>query len=165
MLYPLNILKEKYPMVFAEENEKYVDREGLTQQKIPILNCFWNDVVFVAPINPFKIFEAMTLAGLSPNPARPWYKIPINNVKDLPVVSYSYPKTGEGDFGIRAEDVTLINPEQYQELLEVPQDTIEYYKEVAQKGERPFLFHLIPHVFIKGAVDISNAEIIRWAAE
>lgn len=165
ILYPLSSLKEKYPAIFAQENEKYVGREGLVGQNIPILDCSWNDVMFVAPIEPSKVFEAMTLAGLSPDPEKLWYKISINDVKHLLMVWYSYPKTSAGDFGIRAEDVTLIDPEQYHELREVPQNTIEYYKESAQKGERPFLFHLIPHVFIKGSVDISNAEIIRWSVE
>jgi len=165
VLYPLSSLKGKYPAIFAQENEKYVGREGLAQQKIPVLNCSWNDVIFVAPIEPSKVFEAMILAGLSPDPEKLWYKIPINDVKHLPMVWYSYPGTSEGDFGIHAQDVALVDPEKYQELSEVPPNTIEYYEEVAQKGEKPFLFHLIPHMFIKGAVDVSNAEIIRWTAE
>jgi hypothetical protein len=164
ILYPLNELREKYPVIFEEEAKKYDGREGLMQQWIPRLECLWSDVLFTLPINPALVFREMINAGLQPNPAREWYKISIRDIKDRAMVWYSYPDRGKGDFSILHEDVALLNAQAYKELASVPQDTIDYYKRVFKNGEQPFLFHLIPHVLIKGSIDISDSETISWAS-
>jgi hypothetical protein len=42
----------------------------------------------------------------------------------------------------------------------VPSETIEYYKACKAKGERPLLFHGVPHILYKGTIDTTGLEII-----
>ncbi len=52
ILYPLNTLKEKHPEIYEQQVSKYVGREHMTQQRIPILDCLWNDVLHFSAVNP-----------------------------------------------------------------------------------------------------------------
>jgi hypothetical protein len=44
-LYPLSVLKKKFPDRYAEEVKKYQGRVFVKKIKIPVLNCLWNDVM------------------------------------------------------------------------------------------------------------------------
>lgn len=44
-LYPLNVLKDRYPEQYREHAAKYDWRLELMDIVIPKLNCLWNDVL------------------------------------------------------------------------------------------------------------------------
>lgn len=50
-LIPLNKLKNIYPDIYKEHVKKYVGREKLLTKNIPLLDCLWNDVLHLSPIN------------------------------------------------------------------------------------------------------------------
>ncbi|MBI2087070.1 MAG: hypothetical protein HYT69_02770 [Candidatus Zambryskibacteria bacterium] len=52
LLYPLNVLKETHPEIYAEHAKKYVGREQLLTATVPPLNCLWNDVLHFTAIAP-----------------------------------------------------------------------------------------------------------------
>jgi hypothetical protein len=52
LLIPLNQLRDKHPMTYAEHVTKYKGREKLLEKTIPLLNCLWNDVLHISPIHP-----------------------------------------------------------------------------------------------------------------
>ncbi len=48
VLYPLNTLRELYPLIYGREMIKYQDHphcQDLQARRIPKLNCLWHDVV------------------------------------------------------------------------------------------------------------------------
>ena len=55
ILYPLNALTEKHPEIFEQQVSKYVGREHITQQRIPVIDCLWNDVLHFSAVNPKEI--------------------------------------------------------------------------------------------------------------
>ena len=63
VLFPLNMLKETHPDVYAEEASKYATRDGLMQQTLPILNCLWNDVLHLSAVHPSVFKDALAEAG------------------------------------------------------------------------------------------------------
>lgn len=62
-LFPLNTLKEKYPDLYKKEASKYVGREQIMQDVLPILNCLWNDVLHFSAVHPSLVKEALFESG------------------------------------------------------------------------------------------------------
>ncbi|WP_152363949.1 hypothetical protein [Microlunatus speluncae] len=70
-LLPLNDLRDANPELYTRHAEKYVARpHGLTEPVAP-LNCTWGDVVFLAPVHPAPLFEALARSGRAVAPAPP----------------------------------------------------------------------------------------------
>ena len=63
-LIPLNQM-DKEGSLYREHSRKYVGRERLTEQTIPLLDCLWNDVVQFSALDPQLIVDK--LKQIQPN--------------------------------------------------------------------------------------------------
>jgi hypothetical protein len=62
-ILPLNQLREQYPDLYEVHAAKYADRPHRMQTPVYPLDCTWADVVFLSPVHPAPIFEAMHESG------------------------------------------------------------------------------------------------------
>ncbi len=62
-LYPLNILKHTHPDLYTKKVSKYIGREKVMDQIIPILDCLWNDVLHFTAVHPKDVKDALIKAG------------------------------------------------------------------------------------------------------
>jgi hypothetical protein len=62
-ILPLNQLRVRYPDVYRRELAKYTARPQTLDNPVYPLNCTWADVVFLSPVHPAPIFEAMHESG------------------------------------------------------------------------------------------------------
>lgn len=166
-LLPLNQLKEIQEELYLEYAKKYNDhsaRAKLLERRIPKLNCLWNDVIHLLPIHPSLVCNALNEVGVNINRHMHFYKIPITNLQDNKNATYIYNKENyQGpNAELKSETILLLDINKYDEISEIPSDTISYYEEEHKKGSRFGMFQFIPHIFSLGKVNISNAEIINW---
>lgn len=63
-LLPLAMLRERYPDLHARHVAKYAGREHRLRERVIPLECTWADVVFLSPLNPTVLFDAVRSAGL-----------------------------------------------------------------------------------------------------
>ncbi|OGH69242.1 MAG: hypothetical protein A2754_04190 [Candidatus Magasanikbacteria bacterium RIFCSPHIGHO2_01_FULL_47_8] len=159
ILYPLNFLKEKHPDIYENQVKKYTGREHITQQRIPTLNCLWNDVLHFSAVHPKEIKEALIQAGRTDDFTMEYYQVDpkILDLANTTVYLYAHQdlkdKMNEGNFA-------PYNPEELAQFSSMPQSTKDYYKEMIAKGERPLLYHGIPHILYKGNLDLTGIPII-----
>ena len=159
IIYPLNHLKQINKGAYLRTAAKYNGREGQMDFVIPKLNCLWNDVVHCLPIHPNLLYKAMISYGLNPKSSE-WYRIDPSTIEDAQFLLYSF-KTNPY-YRIDPDEFKIISIEEYQEIEEVPQKAFEWYRELANKGGKIRLrFRYVPHLFVKGVVEISKAEIIH----
>ncbi len=154
ILYPLNVIKEKFPELYVEKAKKYVGREHVMEQKIPILNCLWNDVLHFSSVNPKALKEALVESGLKDFPMS-FYQIDPTLLDSANTVVYLYTSKQKTD-----NDFIPYDPNEVEKFSKVPQATKDYYKEIISSGGNPLMYHLIPHILHKGPLDISNMPII-----
>ncbi|MDJ0636266.1 MAG: hypothetical protein QNJ34_24005 [Xenococcaceae cyanobacterium MO_188.B29] len=167
ILYPLNQLKKHLPDIYTTQAQKYIGREVLMQCKVPLLNCLWNDVLHCSPLYPSKIRDALLDAGFKWN-ARPWFAInPVNSGfgAENAVIFLNTPPEDPTAFGNFDFPVTEFIPFSLGRLeklaeMEVPSATLEYLRFAKNNGERPVLFNYVPHVFYRGAIDVSDVEVV-----
>ena len=157
--YPLNQLKDKYPEVYETRKEKYLGREYLLNLKIEPLDCLWNDVLFLSPVHPEKIKDALMEAGRKKEFDYQYYQIDVNTLKKENIAIYSYPRLIK-NFSLSPEDYIDFSPEILAEHNNVPEMTKQYFKETYEQDERPLLYAGIPHVLYKGTIDISDVPIV-----
>ncbi|MFG1909284.1 hypothetical protein [Kribbella sp. NPDC048928] len=62
-ILPLNQLRVQYPDLYERELTKYTARPDTVQNRVYPLDCCWADVVFLSPVHPAPIFEAMHESG------------------------------------------------------------------------------------------------------
>ncbi|HDR7961825.1 group-specific protein [Bacillus wiedmannii] len=169
-LIPLNELKRVYPILYGEYIQKYKDhtqRENLLTRKIPKLECLWNDVVHFLPLHPYEIYKVLLEIGININTNKLFYKIPISALNGQCMVIYKYSKHNwDGpNRELKECEIELINFNEYRELKQLNTCTKEYYRDEYEKGRRFGMFHLIPHVLVKGKVEVKHIEIINWSID
>lgn len=163
-LYPLSQLKTHYPELYAQEISKYDDhprRKALPERIIPKLNCRGADVLHCAPIHPRLIYQAWRALGAQPKRGTAWFRIPIGKVRDLPVVIRQGNDKNVPD-SVLAEDMVMWLPDDYQELSEIPQITLEWYAQLHARGKIGAHFKGIAHVLVQGALDTRELEQFFW---
>ncbi|PEU77126.1 group-specific protein [Bacillus cereus] len=167
-LIPLNELKSVYPNLYGEYIQKYKDhpqRENLLTRKIPKLECLWNDVVHFLPLYPYEIYKVLLEIGINLHTNKLFYKVPISALKGQCMAIYKYSKHNLGgpNRELKECEIEIINFNEYRELKQLNTCIKEYYREEYEKGRRFGMFHLIPHVLVKGKVEVKNLEIINWS--
>jgi hypothetical protein len=155
-LIPLNAMGHEMDKIRSEHTAKYKGRETIMQQKIPLLNCLWNDVVQFLPLHPQTVFELQKQLKLIPSV--PKYKFFEIDIKSLdPGKTVVFFKTAPGE-----ENVTVkwLNDVDIGSLQKIPAATRSYYESLIGSGGLPFNYQFIPHILYKGEVDISKCNII-----
>ncbi len=157
ILYPLNRLKKVYPEVYKKQITKYVGRERIMWQKIIYLNCKWNDVIHLTPVNPSKINKTLLAIGLKLIKCK-WYKINANILDPKKTVIYKYLSD---KIPLPISDYEKYNPNKLVKYNKIPLLLKRYYSQQFKNKTKPLLFHLIPHVLYKGNIKVENLEIIK----
>ena len=158
ILMPLNALKERYPNIAAKHLEKYHGREKILSQRIPPLNCLWNDVLHFTAVHPKKTHAALKKAGFEGLLTRRWFKIDPRLIDPHQTTVFLYNDEIERDAKENFTTFSIGNLSQYNAI---GRETSHYYREKRAREERPLLFHLIPHILYKGNLDISDLEVIE----
>lgn len=154
-LYPLNTLKDKYPDLYSLKKAKYKGREEVTQQSIPLIDCLWNDVIFLTAVHPQIILDAYRRAGGKVDHPLQYFQIDVDSLQkeNIVVAKYlgqDYEKTYE-----------LYNSDNAKEYSTIPDRTIDYFISEFAKGNLPLFYAYIPHILYKGVIDTTNLPIVK----
>ena len=164
-LNKIKLLDSELYKQYAKKYYDHPDRPKLLEKEIPKLNCLWNDVVHFLPLHPHLIYNALRTIGVNVKMDLNFYKIPTKNLVDNTNVVYLYRKENyKGPSAkINSEDVLFIEIEKYEEMTELPIDTLSYYKEENKKGNKFGMFPFIPHILSLGEVSLVDSEVINWS--
>lgn len=167
-LMPLFDLKDIYPDLYEQQIKKYTDhpkRKNLPFKNIPLINCKRGEVLHNSSIHPYLVFMAMKSVFPHFDRSILFYKIPMKSLlnRELVFFDMNHPKY---EFGLESDPEVafkLINPSLYNEVKEVPKEAYEFFQEWKNRGEHGApAWGKIPHVFVKGSIDITGFEIIDW---
>jgi hypothetical protein len=156
-LYPLNVLREKYPDIYVKEVKKYTGREGVLTRKIPILNCLWNDVLHFSPVHPQKVKDALAQAGYTKFDFK-FYEVDLAKINPQNILIFTYAHLDME--GVVEEDFIPFDPAYVDSHTEVPEATLAYFTEAVKNGRKPLFFHGIPHILVKDSVNILGLKVI-----
>ncbi|HET8574815.1 MAG TPA: group-specific protein [Candidatus Paceibacterota bacterium] len=152
VLFPLNVLKEKYPEVYDQAAAKYAGREHVLQRKIPFLDCLWNDVIHFSPVHPSEIKKALAEAGS--DRIFEFFQVDAEALPPENTLVYLH-------HGWEEKDFISFDPEELRQFSHMPETTKEYYREMISENKSPLLFHGIPHVLYKGSLDTHGFRKIK----
>ena len=171
ILYPLNMLKEKFPELYELKAEKYNnhqtgdfnnERKSLIEKIIPTLeNAAWGDVLQLTAIHPNDLKKALVDAGFSPREMK-FYQIDPELLDPEKTTIYLYREDLDDT---STENFTKYDPSKLIDHSVVPNKTKNYYKEKFKKKEAPLLFVGVPHIFHNGPIDVSNFPVITTENE
>lgn len=152
-LIPLNEMMKVDPELRFKYLEKYKGREEILERKIPLLDCFFNDVVQLLPMDPKKLFELQLKLGLiNEIPNYTYFQIDPRELDPKRTVIYFKTTPGEEHVTVKwLDDVDL------KELQDIPVATTEYYRNLVGKNEPVFNYQFVPHVIYKGRINVDNS--------
>ncbi len=155
-LIPLSKMLEVDSELRAKYLEKYEGREEILERKIPLLDCLWNDVVQLLPLNPVKLFELQKQLGAIPGiPDYKYFKVDTSILDPSRTVVYFKTAPGEEHVSVKwLKDVRL------EELQEIPDATKNYYISMLGTGEPIFNYQFVPHILYRGTIDVSSVQIV-----
>lgn len=167
ILYPLNMLKEKFPDLYEVKAEKYSEPQGDDVKKneerksipgrlIPTLEqAAWGDVLNLTAIHPQELMDALQSAGFTPQEMK-FYQIDPDLLDPELATIYLYREEAGGKED--PNQYQKFDPDKLHEHSSIPEKTKEYYKQRHEDGKRPLLFVGIPHILYKGHLDVSDIE-------
>lgn len=71
-LLPLNMLRQRHPDLYELHRAKYQSTPAVLTQRVEPLGCTWSDVVFLSPVHPAPLFEALRRSGRAVPDRQPW---------------------------------------------------------------------------------------------
>ena len=168
VLISLNEIKLTNPELYKTYSKKYFDhpeRPNLLLQNIPKLNCLWNDVIFLLPLHPHYVYEALHSLGVSIKQELIFYEIPTERLmKNINAVYFYNKENYKGPAAaIPDEEIQLIDITSYQECSALPLDTLAYFTEEHKKGVSFGMFAHIPHILSLGNINVRGVNKINWS--
>jgi hypothetical protein len=148
-LVPLSELKDLSPDLHKQHTSN-------RNKKIKLLDCNWDDVLFMSCLNPIVICSALQLFGLYDRGKKPTkiFRFPIKVLNDSEFCFYQETK--------KSESFKPMTVKKYEEEHDFPHETATYFLECAKKDEDPLIFSNIPHLLVKSSLDIKLADIIEY---
>lgn len=157
-IFPLSELRWRFPESYFAALKKYQGREHIRQQKIPFLECNWDDVIHLTAVAPACLSRALSSAGIEFHDSFFSFEPSIFNAENTVIYLNA---TERIDTKMRPDNFAPFVPDRLEKYAAVPPRTIEYYREMQSKGRPPLLFHGIPHVLYRGSLPIESATIVR----
>ncbi|UPW83858.1 group-specific protein [Lysinibacillus sp. Ag94] len=169
VLISLNEIKLIDSELYKTYSKKYSDhpeRPSLFLKRIPKLNCLWNDVIFLLPLHPYYVYEALYSLGLSIKKDLMFYEIPTERLMKNKNGVYFYNKENyRGPASdIPDEEIQVIDIISYPECSALPSDALAYFTEQHKKGVNFGMFAHIPHILSLGNINIKGVNMINWSA-
>lgn len=162
ILYPLNQLKSVYPSLYVTKAAHYQNREAVTQARLPILDCLWNDVLHFSPVHPSKIQEALAEAGFGRKPRRYYEVDPLaKGFNATNAVIFLHRRVNLEKFQLEEDDFRVFHPAELSALGEIPAATRTCYREMFEQGKRPLVYLYVPHILYQGRLDIRDVKVIE----
>lgn len=168
VLTSLNELKLMHPELYETYSRKYLnhtERANLLLKSIPKLNCLWNDVIFLLPLHPYYVYEALYSLGVSIKKDLVFYEIPTEKLVENKNAVYFYNKENYNGpaTDIPDEEVQFIDIISYQECSALPSDTLAYFTDEHKKGVNFGMFAYIPHILSLGNINVKGVNKINWS--
>ena len=155
VLYPLNQLKGALPELYKSQAKKYKGRECLMEHRIPLLDCLWNDVLFLTAVHPSDFRTAFESVGFPRPRGLRSFQFDISTL-DHSRMGVLTDGMGKGEPGVYEP----FNPTKLEEYATIPEKTFTYwYDEYARGTKGPFRFLHIPHILYQGTLDTRNASV------
>ncbi len=156
ILYPLSMLREKYPEIHSAHTKKYESRKHITELFIPQLNCHWGDVIHFSAVHPDILIKTLKEAGFDEQFS--FYEIDASLLDPQQTLIYIN-KAKEDKHNLTADDFAEFDPAEVSRWAYIPEETVSYYKRKFAEGKKPVPFLFIPHILYKGSVDVSDIQL------
>ena len=161
-LMPLSSLKTAFPALYDLHAAKYVGREELMAQKIPILDCLWNDVLQFSPVHPEQIRDTLKEIGFGWQTMLAFEIDPKQfGINETNAVTFKHLPRQFGDFTMKDEEFERFTEQSLKGHADLPFATKAHFKEAKETSNRPFLFLWVPHVLYRGTVRVDTLKIIE----
>lgn len=164
VLMPLNELRTVFPEAYAEHVGKYKGRENLLEERIPILECLWNDVLHLSPINPQTIIETWRREKMDSYARKPAtvevYKIPASLLRESTTVCFQSYNFNFEKYDPALEKYWKFQQSVYREQAEVESTQVDVWRNDLQQGRPFFWYSHTMHVLAKQRIHIKDCELI-----
>ncbi len=165
-LIPLNQLGDLHPEAYKAHAKKYQGRERLLKKQIQTLDCLWNDVLHLSPINPNLIIDTLRemnlleYSGLKGT----WeaYKIPATLLSENTTVCYQSHNLDFNNFKPELEVYSPFKNAIYKEDSAVNENQKKAWQQDHDAKRGLFWYSHTMHILAKQSIDISSCEIIKF---
>lgn len=160
MLLPLATLRDEYPEVYVKALEKYKGRGEVPLKFIPLLDCSWEDVIFLSPVHPQVLHMELSACGYGGLVGAEAYVIDSESLMQqtpgrLRLVVYEFAEDGRDSYYQANEHL------RYARISNV---TRSHYRDAVKEGKRPFLFRGVTHAMYHGEICVDGLPVVRVRA-
>ncbi|RNI18389.1 hypothetical protein EFY87_17695 [Flexivirga caeni] len=154
-LLPLNVIRTRHPDLYERHVQKYAHDPSVLSAHIPPLGCTWGDVVFLSPVHPAPLFEALRRVGKWSPRLEPW-SLPAAHL-DPARTTIRLMRAGSGGHHCDPADADDYLPFTTAGLRAVSRVTVAAIErlERLQPGDPWLPWVDVPHVLYRGEIPVS----------
>jgi len=155
-ILPLKQMRSRFPDLYERHARKYAGRRDGLDAPVPPLGCTWTDVVFLSPLHPAPLYDALRRAGITKRPApEPWTLDAARLDPDRAVIRLM--RHGHDGHAPEPPDEHDYLPFTTVSLRAVSQVTVSAIQrlESLQPGDPWLPFVDVPHVLYHGSIPVS----------
>lgn len=156
VVYPLNVLREKHPEIYAKQYAKY---DSIQEKDVEIPGFgYWNDCVNLMPVNPGLVKQELEYFGHNTQWAWRFYKIDADTLDQsnmIILISLDGADPSKRKF-------IPFNKANFDEYCKIGEPTRYRYQKAKDQDEQPMTFAGVPHVLYKGYVNTQNLELVEF---
>lgn len=165
VLQPLATLKATAPELYEAAIAKYDDdpsRRNISRRHVAKLDCAYEECINLSPLNPRLIHRHWKQLGVNLGSAR-WYAIPIDSLRGLPAVVTNPDGQTKVGQDIADDAVSWLDLDQYHELTQLSDKTVQWYSKLASDGTKGAWFVGVPHILVRGSISVTGLRPIDWS--
>jgi hypothetical protein len=154
-IHPLSTLAAALPTVHLRAVSKYDDRPQVPDNYIPSLQCTWRDVVFLGAVHPYDMKQVLIECGHAVDHTMRSFAIDPSTLEleRLAVLRFR-PNTKRPVHYYEAFD-----PRKLAEYATIGDAAREHYRDMAERGEWPFLYHQVTQILYRGDICVDGLQI------
>jgi hypothetical protein len=158
VLYPLNVLREKYPDLYAARQKHHEFQPHVLDSSVPKLGCFWDDLLHFTALNPMQISKALQTLGYKLSLR--YYEIDAAKLDpEKSIVYLNSPK--EPGETTKISDFVPFNPDEVEKLAYIPEEMMERHKKHLPTADEFLINYGAPYILYKGELDVTGCPIIE----
>ncbi len=152
VLMPLSDLRVTLPETYEAARQKYEAREHVPRNHIPLLDCHWEDVIFLSPVHPQILHGVLVSCGHRGLVDRKAFVVDPATLNPARLVVYEF--DGETPY-------TYYERSHHLRYARIGEATKGFYRDAKEEGKKPFIFAGVTHVLYQGRIPIQGLPTVQ----
>ncbi|MDQ5950750.1 MAG: hypothetical protein QG639_26 [Patescibacteria group bacterium] len=156
IIYPLSLLKEKFPNIYKEQFAKY---DNIKEKDVEIPGFgYWNDCVNLMPVSPGLVKKELEKYGHNTDWKWKFYRINPEILDKSKLIIMVM----DDDKGTLERKFIPFSSAAFERYCHIGEPTRTIFQKAKENNEQPNTYARVPHVLYRDSINTKDLEVIEF---